>query len=403
MRRAQVQKLLRSSSWAGVFLAAALLFVPAVPAGASSEPSAGPEKVHQRSSGNSSSRGSSSAGRSSSSRSSSSSGKTGSVKSHSTGGSRGGSVKSSGGSRGRSGYSGSSDRGRSRSAQGKIDRIRSYQTTSSGGGSGGGGYTGGGHHGHGGYYGGYHYYYPHYGFHFRFGSPYGWWHWPYLSPYYPYHNYGPRYVIDELTPLGAIDLNVRPKDTRVYVNGRYVGTTRQLDGVPRYLWLEVGTYELIFYNPGYETVVREYQVHPDHVIKERFRLPRGESIPPEELSQRIHENPPPRPRVEVETATVTPPRAPRPVTPAPRSAPAGAVDAREAPVKVYVELAPKDASVYLDGRFLGTGKELASGILIDPGEHTLEILHPGYGKRDLSFDAEAGEQVKFEVELEPKA
>ena len=56
------------------------------------------------------------------------------------------------------------------------------------------------------------------------------------------------------------------------------------------------------------------------------------------------------------------------------------LDARGEPGSVRLEIEPDDASVYLDGRFLGTGRELArlrSGLIVDPGEHMLEVVRPG--------------------------
>ena len=116
-------------------------------------------------------------------------------------------------------------------------------------------------HGYHGYYGHSYYYYPRF-----YGYPGG------LQ-----HGVASKY-------LGALDLNVKPKNTQVYLDGHYIGTTDKFDGFPRYLWLKEGTYEVIFYNERYSTVRREFAIYPGVVIDFRERLTPGESVPPEELT-----------------------------------------------------------------------------------------------------------------------
>ncbi len=92
--------------------------------------------------------------------------------------------------------------------------------------------------------------------------------------YAPYHARGAN-------DMGALDLNVKPKSTQVYLNGQYIGRTDRFDGFPDYLWLREGVHQVTFYHQGYQTVVRELEIHPGLVIDVRFRLEPGESAPPE--------------------------------------------------------------------------------------------------------------------------
>ena len=131
-----------------------------------------------------------------------------------------------------------------------------------------------GHHGGHGYYGhhyGYHSGYGHHGYH----------------GHHTQHFYGAdgaRYrAVGEAGNLGAIDINVKPKRTRTYLNGNYIGMTGEFDGFPDYLWLEEGTYELAFYNEGYLTVIQEFAIRAGAVIDVKLRLVPGRSVPPEEL------------------------------------------------------------------------------------------------------------------------
>ena len=144
-----------------------------------------------------------------------------------------------------------------------------------------------GRHGGHGYYGhhGYHGYGNHYGDHSGYGYQGYYGHRGYYSYYTP-HFYGPEGVryraVGDVTNLGAIDINVKPKRTRTYLNGNYIGMTGKFDGFPNYLWLEEGTYELTFYNEGYMTVVQEVAIHEGAVIDVKLRLVSGQSVPPEQ-------------------------------------------------------------------------------------------------------------------------
>ncbi len=105
-----------------------------------------------------------------------------------------------------------------------------------------------------------------------------------------YNQYSPRFYgpdgnvyrgVSAVQNVGALDLNVKPKNTQVYLNGNYIGVTGKFDGFPNYLWLKEGTYELTFYNEGYMTVVQEFTIHQGAVIDVKLRLVSGQSVPPE--------------------------------------------------------------------------------------------------------------------------
>ena len=80
--------------------------------------------------------------------------------------------------------------------------------------------------------------------------------------------------------LGAVDLNVKPKNTQVYLNGHYIGVTDGFDGFPRQLWLERGTHELTLLQPGSEPLVREFEIRPGVEFDVRHRMRPGSSEPP---------------------------------------------------------------------------------------------------------------------------
>ncbi len=255
-----------------------------------------------------------------------------------------------------------------------------------------------GHHGH---------RYGHYWGHYRPYRYHTYRYYPYRYPHtYTYHRDG------ALRQYGGIDLNVKPKKTtQVYVDGDYVGVAGNFDGWPEYLWLEASrrpagganSHQLIFYNPGYETVVRQVETRPGVVVKMRLHMQPGESTPPEELSTAKPKSRPAAPGHQLPAPAERQPAAPRELA---RPAPQDVLDARRQPARLKLSVAPADASVYLDGHFLGIAGEIGeqrSGILIDPGEHHIEIVRPGYVNHQLRFEAEPRGEVKLEIELEAGA
>ncbi|MEM7357157.1 MAG: hypothetical protein AAF657_40455, partial [Acidobacteriota bacterium] len=273
-----------------------------------------------------------------------------------------------------------------------------------------------GHYGFGGYY-GYRGYrgrsyspYAYYGPHHRHYGP----HHPYR--YYPYpYRYSYRYRNSD---FGRLDFNVKPKKTtQVFIDGNYVGVAGNFDGWPDHLWLEQDSYEVILYNPGYETVVRHVEVQPGVRIDIRETMQPGESTPPEELSTAKakekkapsyrsvprYRDPSPSREAPRRVPPAAPPAAPQAAPPAPTGP--GVLDARGEPARLELSIAPGDASVYLDGHFLGVADELGEqgGILVDPGEHVLEIVRPGYTSREVEFDAKPGKKLDLDVELQSKS
>lgn len=78
--------------------------------------------------------------------------------------------------------------------------------------------------------------------------------------------YGSYPVDDDGRPLGAIDLDVSPEETKVWVDGRLAGTCDDFDGYPQWLFLRPGTHQLKLVTP-------EGRVHHETVrIKAGLKL-----------------------------------------------------------------------------------------------------------------------------------
>ncbi len=237
--------------------------------------------------------------------------------------------------------------------------------------------------------------YRHYGVGYPYFSYYG----PHHSSYYHYspyssgYGYGPyvlgrgRYASGE--GKGALDLDVRPEKAEVYLDGNRLGIADNFDGFPEFLWLPKGTYDLVIYKEGYKTLARQMTIYPGVVIDIEDRMEAGESVRPEDLVSKSTVNRERRERRERQRQATAEPRrgAARPVG------------------RLLLDIRPADAAIYLDGHFLGIADELAglsAGLVVEPGEHRLEVVRPGYAtQRQLVTIAEEG-NLEVELQLESR-
>ena len=259
---------------------------------------------------------------------------------------------------------------------------------------------------------GYPYYYP-YGAYYSWGYPWGYYDYRRRHSGYGYADYdrGGYYSGDR--GVGALDINIKPRKAEVYVNGQPVGNAGQYDGFPSHLWLEEGTYNLVFYEEGYETLARRVNVLPGLTIDVDGDMVEGNATAPEDLLPELMQPPAEEvARLEQEEGR----RAAREEAWRQRArehkarkakggaagAANGALDLREAPGRVYLTVEPAEASVYLDGRFLGTGEEvsrLRSGLLVDSGTHDLQVVHPDFETQERSLEVPSGEDITVELDL----
>jgi hypothetical protein len=67
----------------------------------------------------------------------------------------------------------------------------------------------------------------------------------------------------------------------------------------------------------------------------------------------------------------------------------------------YIRSNVTNASVYVDGRFIGPVGILKGGLAIVPGKHRLEVRHEDYFSRYIELDLQRAERKKLEVTLAP--
>ena len=210
--------------------------------------------------------------------------------------------------------------------------------------------------------------------------------------------------------LAVVDTHVRPKRTRLVLDGRFVGTAKSFDGSPDYLYLRPGRYRLQARLGGYRTAEFEIDARPGCRFDIRHRMERVRGAPKEGSLPAATAGP--VQRVWQPTAGGQPKGHPRQEAP-PRGGPdlvlrpdLGRLRAQEAEKASTLQLKvePAQASVYLDGDFVATGAEIAAmqqPLSIQPGSHVLEVVAPGYHQVTTRFSLSPDESRTVEIVLVP--
>lgn len=242
------------------------------------------------------------------------------------------------------------------------------------------------------YYG--HYRYPYYGYYPYYGGYYGpyyaWGAWPYYDFYagfgygYPYGfgvgYHGGGYGNGD---SGEVRVLVDPESTRVYVDGYYAGVADDFDGMFQRLHVPPGRHELTLRLEGYRSHRVKVYVPYDGTLKLHHDMVRGEGESFEDL--------------------VGPGMPPDEERWARRRDPAYQSDeGRPGPPREGAELRltvrPEDASVYIDGEFRGSGRQVGT-LRLEPGRHRIEAVRPGYRTFDQEVEVAPDRPTDVTVEL----
>ncbi|MEM7583428.1 MAG: PEGA domain-containing protein [Acidobacteriota bacterium] len=200
--------------------------------------------------------------------------------------------------------------------------------------------------------------------------------------------------------MGALDLDIKPGQAEVYLDGQLIGTADQYDGYPTYLWLQEGTYEVALYLPGHETIFRQYRIYPGVIIDVDDRLREGEAIRPDAGFSAAPPGIGASGSASAYPEAYPPPAAnPQETYPAPRPEPSPG-DSQIG--RLAIKGSPADAAVYLDGHFVGTAGEIAdlsAGLIVEPGDHVIELVRPGYETRREPVSVPVGQRLDLELNL----
>ncbi|HEY3175717.1 MAG TPA: PEGA domain-containing protein [Candidatus Polarisedimenticolia bacterium] len=234
----------------------------------------------------------------------------------------------------------------------------------------------------------------------RVGGFYGYGYSYWNSPYYGYYGYYPGYPAyyggpGYLPDVGFIDTDIQPEETAVYVDGEYAGTVDDFDGFPDYLSIPTGRHTLTFKADGYRSVSRSVRVPRGGVLSMDFSLTRGSGN--EEPAPRDERGEPTAPRSDAEGRTS------RPRGEVQMEGEEGAEEGEAEPGLIRLNVTPTDASVYMDGEFLGTASRVSrlhGDLRLAPGEHRIEVVRPGYVSISRSVKVASGDRRTLDLALE---
>jgi len=207
--------------------------------------------------------------------------------------------------------------------------------------------------------------------------------------------------------LAVVSIDVRPKDARVHLDDRFVGRARYFDGKPGYLYLEPGTYDLELRIEGYRTVLVELDATPScrYDLKHRMEKSR-QQIPDASATTYGRGEPFNRvfgPMVKIEPDVITP-RRPGPDAGLRRDLESRSnriTDATQNPTSsLRLWVRPDSASVFIDGVFAASGRELAlmeGPLAITAGRH--EVVVSASGFTSTSKIIVLAEDEIFELEI----
>jgi hypothetical protein len=214
-----------------------------------------------------------------------------------------------------------------------------------------------------------------------FGGFYGWGPYGWGAPYWgwgwgpgPYYYGGASSLLGYamVSGMGGLDVDAKPNRAEVWVDGKYVADARDLDGDPSYLWLKQGPHHVVLYKAGFRSFEEDVEVRTGVVRPLKVQLEKGDSQPP---ARATAEAKPAEARVE---------------TTAPRREPGGGVRLRAI---------PGDATVYVDGEFRGTAREVEN-LGLPPGHHRIELVRPGFRPLVRELELEADRPVDLELSME---
>lgn len=221
----------------------------------------------------------------------------------------------------------------------------------------------------------------------------------------PWWGWGPAAAAPLPSDVAVVDTDVSPEDARVYLDGTLIGTADDFDGYPDYLYLEPGTYALEVRLPGYrsESVTIEAEGGRFFSIDNKLDRNPAEERPP------WYERPEGLPTSWVfakrsaaqrEAKASGPDVSLRPELAGERGEEHRAV-VRGAALDLRVE--PPEASIYVDGEFVGTARELMRlerGLAVEEGHHTVEVFAPGHEPQKVDVEVERGESRQVVIELD---
>jgi hypothetical protein len=199
---------------------------------------------------------------------------------------------------------------------------------------------------------------------------------------------------------------VDPEDAKVYVDGYYAGKVDDFDGFNQRLYVLRGQHEILLKRDGYRSIRYRVYIVPGETTKIEHDMTKGvgeETLqdltggrvdPPEDRyapdprrrDERDHEP-------EVEDAPPPPHQG--------RDDAGLGMSPGVGRGTLALTVQPADASVYVDGEFRGTGRQLRT-LEMAPGMHRVEVVRPGVPTFQREVEIRPGRTENLQAILEPR-
>jgi len=210
--------------------------------------------------------------------------------------------------------------------------------------------------------------------------------------------------------LSVVNIKIKPKQTRLLLDGRPIGRASDFDGNPGPLFLRPGRYRIEAVLGGYSTTVFDVEArsHCFFQIKHRMSRIRGTD---KESSSGHPELLGPRDDIYGPLLPPTPgaqpaqrPKAQPNFTLRPDLTPesGGVIDDDTGGGCLSFDVDPDISAVYLDGAFVAVVAELEQmeqPLAISAGEHLIEIIAPGYQSAQRKITVLPGDKLSVDLKL----
>jgi hypothetical protein len=194
-----------------------------------------------------------------------------------------------------------------------------------------------------------------------------------------------------------VRLQVKPRDTEVYVDGYYAGVVDDFDGTFQRLRLQPGNHTLELYLEGHRSVRQDIHTGPGATFKVKHTMevlgpgesdgPRPE--PPEEEAPAVAEPA----REPAPVARITPPRRPEPA----RRPEPPAAEAHFGQLVLHTQ--PGGVEVWIDGERWPADSNGSLTLHLPAGVHRVELRRPGHESFETEMQVRAGEARELNVQL----
>jgi hypothetical protein len=203
---------------------------------------------------------------------------------------------------------------------------------------------------------------------------------PYGYPYPPYRHY-------YYERTGSARLQIAPRYAQVFIDGYFVGTVDEFDGVFQRLNVEAGEHELQVYLDGYRTYRQKVLFRPGATLKIAHAL---QPLAPGETSE-----PPPTPAASPGTQRPSGDR----YAPPPRVA-----RERGEYGAIAIRVQPADAEILIDGE-PWRPSEAQDRLVVDlaEGPHRVEVRKEGFRSYTANVRIRRGETYTLNVSLKQEA